>query len=99
VSVDPLPADFGVAALEEGLRHAVYKRRFTSNSRLSSATLPANTLARYVRVQLERPNYMHFAQCEVIGVYGTASTIGCVTSVTCGRSVTGAVMAALTDEE
>lgn len=51
------------------------------------------------RIQLERPNYLHFAECEIFGVLGTNTTIGCVTAVTCGHSVTGVVMGALTDDE
>lgn len=46
------------------------KKRLDTNQRESVWDLPACSVGRYVRVQLERANYLHIAELEVYGEYG-----------------------------
>lgn len=63
------------------------KKKFTQNMRRSIWKLPANTAARYVRVQLETTNYLHFAELEVYGTPGLIQPISKVNSVHVGKEV------------
>ena len=53
--------------LEESLKRAAYSKRCTQEMRETSFYLPTQAVGRYVRVQLEGTNYLHFAECEVYG--------------------------------
>ena len=50
-----------------------------------------------MRIQLEKHNYLHLSQCEVIGTVGGEKVSGRVSSVIAGQNVTAAVVRPLTD--
>ena len=87
----------GGKSLEIALKKCEARKRFKHNRRLLTWHCPENTSGRYVRIQLEAHNYLHFAQCEVIGTVGGEKVSGRVSSVSAGVNVTAAVVRPLTD--
>ena len=88
VSSDRFPDD-REEGLDSALEQADCARKFTENVRCSEWVVPVNTTGRYVRVQLETKNFLHFAQLEVFGNWGRARRP--ISTVECGRDVTVAV--------
>ena len=62
--------------LSEAHKQAGAKRRFRKTRDVRSGTFPSNVVGRYVRVQLEKTNYLHFAQLEVYGTRGVHKSCG-----------------------
>ncbi|CAM9938623.1 unnamed protein product, partial [Sphacelaria rigidula] len=60
-------------------------------------TCPDQTMARYIRVQLEGFDFLHIAQVEVFGTTGARRSPGRATSCCAGKYVTTAVIAAAQD--
>merc|ERR1711871_180939 len=89
ISTEELP-DEREDGLEEALDAADCARRFDENVRCTEWTVPVNTTGRYVRIQLEKKNFLHFAQLEVYGTWGRAAYP--VSAVECGRDVTVAIV-------
>ncbi|CAN0417282.1 unnamed protein product, partial [Hapterophycus canaliculatus] len=58
---------------------------------------PDQTMARFVRVQLQGFNFLHVAQVEVYGTTGARRSPGKVTQCSAGKYVTTAVIAAAQD--
>ncbi len=67
------------------------KKKFSHNLRRTVWNLPPNTVGRYVRVQLERSSYLHFAELQVFGTKGTSQCVGRISQVSCSKEVTMAV--------
>lgn len=59
---------------------------------------PQNTVARYVRLQLENFDFLHVAQVEVFGTTGQRAPIGRCGHVECGRHKTIAVIRPISDQ-
>lgn len=87
----------GGKSLEIALKKCEARKRFKHDRRLLTWHCPENTSGRYVRIQLEKHNYLHLAQCEVIGTVGGEKVSGRVSSVIAGQNVTAAVVRPLTD--
>ena len=83
-------------ALDVGLVEAYAKcsakKRLTKNKRKSVWTLPQHSRGRYIRVQLEGTNYLHFAELQVFGTRGTLQNLGRVDTVSCGKEAMVAVI-------
>ncbi len=75
------------------------RNRFTENLRCSTWRCPANTQGRFIRVQLERFNYLHLAEVEVMGNWGITKGVGRISYATAGRDVTVAVIRATSDPQ
>ena len=75
-----------VACLSQSVAHV----RFSADSRLSNWNVPKFALGRYVRLQLEGSNFLHFAQIEVFGQ--EVMSHGPVASCSAGKFVTAAVV-------
>jgi hypothetical protein len=97
VSTDPFENSTGAMSLKLGLKQAIAKVRFTEDQRVSVWKPPRNTVARYVRVQLEGLNFLSLAEVEVMGFLGYEKGVGRVSYVTAGRDVTVAVVRASND--
>lgn len=63
----PFPQVTGPDSLQDAIKVASLKIRFTEVQRESVWTLPFGALGRYVRVQLEERNFLHFAQLQIFG--------------------------------
>ena len=73
-------------------RQSCELKKFTKNRRKSTWNVPANTVGRFVRIQLEKQNYLHIAEVEVFGRTGTRLGVSQVSSVKCGNCTTIAVV-------
>lgn len=65
-SSDPL---LNSGTLDRALKIAESARRFDHSVRCTEWACPSGTVGRYVRIQLEETNFLHFAECEVFGKY------------------------------
>jgi Ca2+-binding EF-hand superfamily protein len=97
VSHYPFGDVVGGKSLEMALAKSDARKRFKHDRRLLTWHCPEGTVGRYIRVQLENMDYLHFAQLEVIGMYGEEKALGRVSSVTCGHDITAAVIRPLAD--
>jgi len=75
------------------------KKKFTSDTRRSIWNLPTNTAARFVRVQLEGANYLHFAELEVRGTPGLVQPVGRVSSICLGKEVMFATVSPINSDK
>ncbi|KAJ0407324.1 hypothetical protein P43SY_004752 [Pythium insidiosum] len=87
----------------EGLRAAKQQsaafEQFRENKRMTEWVLPtAQTVGQYVRVQLQRRNFLHLAEVEVFGVYSAFNYVGRVGSVHCGNDATLVVVPPTTQQ-
>ena len=73
-------------------RQSCELKKFTKNRRKTTWNLPSNTIGRFVRIQLEKQNYLHIAEVEVFGRTGTRLGVSQVSSVKCGNCTTIAVV-------
>ena len=89
ISTRPLPK-LREDSLDAALNMAESARRFTLDTRCTEWACPAMTIGRYVRVQLEETNFLHIAQLEVFGNWG--SVMRPISSVHCGRDVTATIV-------
>lgn len=69
-------------------RQSCEMKKFTQNKRKTMWNVPANTIGRYVRIQLEQQNYLHIAEVEVFGRTGTRVGVFKVDDVVCGNATT-----------
>mmetsp|Transcript_3307 Transcript_3307/g.7376 ORF Transcript_3307/g.7376 Transcript_3307/m.7376 type:complete len:245 (+) Transcript_3307:2904-3638(+) len=91
ISQNPFPDDLeGKEDLDACLNQSVAKVRFVDDKMMNHWIVPKFTVGRYVRVQLEGTNFLHFAQIEVFG--HNARTHGPITSCSAGKFVTTAVV-------
>ncbi|CAM9176283.1 unnamed protein product [Pylaiella littoralis] len=97
VSQEPFKDDVGGAALLDAINAAVARAHFKEDRRCSVWRCPDQTMARYVRVQLQGFDFLHMAQVEVFGTTGARRSPGKVTQCCAGKYVTTAVMAAAQD--
>ena len=89
ISQHPFPEDAGRDSLYTSLDQST-KVRFVLSRRMNSWTVPAYTKGRFVRIQLEGTNFLHFAQLEVFG-HETISHSP-ISSCSAGKFVTSAVV-------
>ncbi|TYZ63340.1 hypothetical protein PybrP1_012879 [[Pythium] brassicae (nom. inval.)] len=94
-----LVSEFPFKDLEgkEGLRAAKVQSgafgQFDEVKRMTEWVLPtANTVGQYVRVQLQKRNFLHVAEVEVFGVYSAFKTVGRVGAVHCTHDATMVVV-------
>eukprot|EP00979_Chaetoceros_neogracilis_P007028 scaffold1460_cov256-Chaetoceros_neogracile.AAC.9 len=100
VSQIPFSASLGEVSLCEALKESIAKKRFDINNHASTWVLPRHNKGRFVRVQLEKTNLLKFERIEVMGIPGTdSSLLGQVSSVTCGKKVTVAVVNAINNKD
>ena len=92
VSESPFEKSTGGANLSKAFNCSVARKKFTAVKRRTTWTLPVNTTGRYIRVQLESTNYLHFAQLEIFGNWGTAKSVGPADKVFCGFQNTAVVI-------
>ena len=90
ISQHPFPEDAGRDSLYTSLDQSIAKVRFGLGRRMNSWTVPAYTKGRFVRIQLEGTNFLHFAQLEVLG-HETISHSP-ISSCSAGKFVTSAVV-------
>lgn len=95
VSQSPFGEGIGSRALERAFKVSVARKKFTNMRRKVEWELPTNTVGRYVRIQLDKTNYLHFAQLEIFGQWGVHKSVGKVHSANCGKDVTVVVIKAL----
>ena len=99
ISTRPLPRgdpsssdpELNAGTLDKALRVAESARRFDHSVRCTEWACPSSTVGRYVRIQLEDTNFLHFAEVEVFGNWGRPGRP--VASVEAGRNTTVAVIA------
>ncbi|CAN0273071.1 unnamed protein product [Ectocarpus sp. 12 AP-2014] len=96
-SQEPFKDDVGGAALLDAMNTAVARAHFKEEQRCLVWRCPDQTMARYVRVQLQGFDFLHMAQVEVFGTTGARRSPGKVTHCCAGKYVTTAVMAAMQD--
>jgi hypothetical protein len=77
--------------LDRALKIAESARRFDHSVRCTEWACPSGTVGRYVRVQLEETNFLHFAELEVFGNWGRPGRP--VSNVEAGRNTTVAIVA------
>jgi len=94
ISQKPFPPSVGEGALDEALEMSICKKRLIQNRHESIWHPPRNTIGRFVRIQLETTNLMEFEKLEVFGRRGIDKSTGQVSSATCGKRVTAAVIKA-----
>jgi hypothetical protein len=82
----------GGKSFHRAFKNAVEHKKFTENQRRTVWELPPNTMARFVRVQIEKTSYLHMAEVEISGVVGTRQGVSRVSSVVCGNNVTVALI-------
>ena len=87
-SSDPL---LNAGTLDRALKIAESARRFDHSVRCTEWACPSGTVGRYIRVQLEETNFLHFAELQVFGNWGRPGRP--IASVECGRNVTVATVA------
>ena len=92
ISASPFEKGTGGDNLSGSFNMAVARKKFTAVKRRTTWSLPVNTVGRYVRVQLESTNYLHFAQCQIFGTWGTAKSVGPADRVYCGAQNTAVVI-------
>jgi len=92
ISQHPFPKDAGRDSLYTSLDQSTKVRfaREANKRRMNSWTVPAYTKGRFVRIQLEGTNFLHFAQLEVFG-HETISHSP-ISSCLAGKFVTSAVV-------
>ena len=91
ISQFPFPNKLeGKEGLAASLKQSEASIRFTEDQRLSNWIIPTYTVGRYLRVQLEGTNFLHFAQLEVFG--NAKKSYGPIASCSAGKFVTAAVV-------
>mmetsp|Transcript_39003 Transcript_39003/g.70250 ORF Transcript_39003/g.70250 Transcript_39003/m.70250 type:complete len:1144 (+) Transcript_39003:1488-4919(+) len=97
ISQFPFPNLEGKEGLDACFNQSVATVRFAEDRRMSNWNVPTFTVGRYVRVQLEDTNFLHFAQIEVFG--HEARSHGPITSCSAGKFVTAAVVGCMEDRK
>jgi len=97
ISTDPFPDGVGGDNLRKCLDMCVARIRIGEDKRMTVWQVPDNITGRYIRVQLEGFNFLHFAQLEVFGVFGINKSVGRVNYAVAGKNVTAAVIRASGD--
>ena len=86
----------GKESLDACLNNSVAKIHARENKRLTSWDVRRYTVGRYVRIQLDGVNVLHFAQVEVFGHENRS--YGPVSSCAAGKFVTAAVVDGIDDD-
>ena len=97
ISNDPYQNFTGQGALKASLEQSIAKVRFTEEKRTSVWKVPAGTIGRFIRVQIEGVNFLNLAEVEVFGYLGHEKGVGRVSHISAGRDVTVAVVRANND--
>jgi len=84
----------GRGNLNESLEICTAKCRFTEDKRLTCWKLPGRTIGKYIRVQLEGFEILHFAQLEVYGYDIHHESLGQVSQAVAGKNVSAIVISA-----
>ena len=92
ISTDPFPDGVGGDNLRKCLDMCVARVRLAEIKRLSTWQVPENITGRYIRVQLEGFNFLHFSMLEVFGIFGINRSVGRVNYALAGKNVTAAVI-------
>ena len=69
----------------------------TRDAKCTTWRVPENISARYVRLQLENFDFLHFAQVEIFGIIGINGSVGRCSRVVCGKQCTVAIVRPLPD--
>ena len=97
ISQFPFPNGLeGKEGLDACLNQSVASVRLVEDKRMSNWNVPHFTVGRYVRIQLEGSNFLHFSQLEIYG--HEKSRHGPITSCSAGKFVTAAVVGGLEDK-
>tara|TARA_B110000090_G_C13369361_1_gene441415 strand:- start:20 stop:2146 length:2127 start_codon:yes stop_codon:yes gene_type:complete len=90
---DPTSSDpeLNKGTLDRALKIAESARRFDQSVRCTEWACPSGTVGRYIRVQLEETNFLHFAELECFGNWGRPGRP--VAAVEAGRNTTVAIVA------
>lgn len=91
------PTGLGGECLVQSLSNSIAAIRLTENKRRSIWQLPSKTLGRFIRVQLEGYNVLHFSEVEVYGYYPGHESFGRVHEVQAGKNVSAIVIRASND--
>jgi len=98
ISRDPFDdKETGAKSLRSALNLSVAKMKLSRNQRCSTWHVPDNTCARYVRLQLEGFEFLHFAQFEVFGTPGINKPVGRCSKAIAGKYATVALIRPLPD--
>ena len=92
ISTDPFPDGVGGDNLRQCLDMCVARVRLSENKRCNVWQVPENITGRYIRVQLEGFNFLHFSQVEIFGIFGINRSVGRVNYALSGKNVTAAVI-------
>lgn len=84
----------GEGNLQNCLELCTSKFRFTEDKRLTCWKLPGRTIGRYIRIQLEGFETLHFAQLEVYGYNIHHGPLGKVSQAVAGKNVSAVVIGA-----
>ena len=95
VSQSPFPKTEGRESLNASLHQSNAKIRISTNKRLNCWDVPKYTFGRFIRIQLEDTNFLHFSQVEVFG--NERPGHGPVSSCASGKFVTAAVVGGIDD--
>ena len=79
------------------MAQSVARMHLTRDLKCTTWRVPENISARYVRLQLEHFDFLHFAQIEVFGIIGINGSVGRCSRVVCGKQCTVAIVRPLTD--
>jgi len=96
-SQKPYSDEVGGSSLINALGQSVARHQITRDKRCTTWHVPENISARYIRVQLEGFNFLHFAQLEVFGIIGVQGSVGRCSRVVCGKHCTVAIIRPLSD--
>jgi len=94
---EPYSDSVDIDALPKALNNSVARMKLTKCQRCTTWHVPENIAARYMRVQLEGMNFLHFAQVEIFGTPGINKPVGRCGHVQAGKSVTLATIRPLPD--
>jgi hypothetical protein len=93
ISQQPFRTDLrGKDGLAASMSQSVAHVRFTEDTQMSNWDVPKFTEGRYVRLQLERSTFLHFAQIEVFGHDDMSHAYTSISSCSAGKFVTAVVI-------
>lgn len=86
------PTDLGNESLKKSILLSEASVRLTENRRLSTWEVPAKTVGRFVRLQLEGFNMLHFSEIEVFGYHPSQNHFGRIHTIQAGKHVSAIVI-------
>jgi len=90
ISRRPFSSQVGGNSLKSSLEICTAKVRIVENKRVTEWVLPAKSIGRYVRVQLESYSTLHFAQVQVFGF--EKESFGKVHKISAGKNVSSLIV-------